>query len=433
MKIFGSDGFRSKYGEKYLTKENINLFAISISYVYRRSSKPILIARDTRYSGVLIEKQIVKILNSSGLSTVTAGVIPSPCVSSILKSKKYAIGIMITASHNPAEDNGIKLFSMNGSKLEKKIENVIEKRMIYKKHFENKNKKKGKNKNCKHLYKYYLKIIKNKFSYKPPNHKIVIDCSNGAYSKIITDLFRNVRNIKVINNKPNGKNINFRCGALHPKLLYRKVVELNFDYGIAFDGDGDRAIFVGKKNKGVIETEKLLIFFSRLFKYKKNKYIVSSEICNFALKLNSKKEGFKLVETSVGDRYVIDKVNKISALIGAEPSGHYYIPKSGFTMDGLAAAMCFFQIIKIYGEKFSQKLNEINSNKRLIKNIPIKKISSQKIKIIRKKIKKEIDNKNEKLIIRLSMWDPVMRIYYDFVNKNNFNKYLKLINNSLNS
>lgn len=432
MKIFGSDGYRSKYGEKYLTDEYINRFAKSVTKVKPLiGKKAILIARDTRKSGILIEKKIIKIFCKYGIDTFRAGIIPSPCVSSLLKSKKFSLGIMITASHNPAEDNGIKLFSKSGKKLEKRIENIIEKEMN-KGEFSNLIHLKGKSKKIKLPYLKYIHDIQKAFSFKKPQHKIIIDCSNGAVCKLVDEIFKEYNNVLVINNHPNGYNINYKCGALHPEKLYSKVKAMNYDYGIAFDGDGDRAIFVSRGYKGQIETEKLIILFSQIFKSKK-KYIVSSEICNLALKEEIRKIGFKLIESKVGDRHVIDKVKNYKAIMGAEPSGHFYFTKTGFTMDGLSAAMCFFHLLNKYNDSLNESLKKISFYRRITKDLASNSISEKNLMEVRSLLKQQINLKNEKIIIRLSMWDPKIRIYYDYQYKSNFTAYLKIIKGNIKS
>lgn len=428
MHIFGSDGFRSKYGEGFLTNEYILRFAEAVSKVIKKlDNKSILIARDTRNSGKMIEKKIIKIFIKNGINIFKAGIVPSPCVSSLLKSNKFSLGIMITASHNPASDNGIKLFSKNGYKLDKTIENIIENEMLLNKESYIKSEIKGVEYSIKKPFTNYISKVKQAYFYdKYIDYKILIDCANGAFSKLITQIFKKNRNIKVINNKPNGSNINYKSGAVYPDILYKKLLKYKYDYGVAFDGDGDRVIFVSKEYKGLIETEKILILFTRILKPKKNK-IVSSEICNLSLKYESKKTGYSLIEVPVGDRYIIDKVKKTNAIIGAEPSGHYFIAKTSFTMDGLSAMMLFLRLLKLFKDDLNNELHKINFFKRIVKNIKIRKISKNKINQIKKIMKKKVNLKNEKIIIRLSMWDPVLRIYYDYHKKNNFKKYYNQI------
>lgn len=428
--IFGSDGFRSKFGEKYLTYKNIISFAYAVSQSdLLKKNLPVLIGRDTRDTGIIIENIITSALNYLGVNTVTAGIVPSPCMSSLLKQSKYSLGIMITASHNPSEDNGIKLFSSKGLKIDKKIENVLEKKIISQKYIkELVFKKNGINKIIADPYTKYCNILIKAFDFKEPNAKLLIDCSNGAFSNLIKYKFKKYKNFKIINDKSNGKNINKNVGALHAKSIIRTLKINNYDFGVSFDGDGDRAIFTSKKY-GVIETEKLIYLFNKF--NLSSKIVVSSEICNLALSGNLDKIGKKLIETEVGDRNVIDKVRETKCDLGAEPSGHFYFSKSANTMDGLAAMLCFVQLINIKKIDLNKMIRQVVHYPRIEKNYSANKLTRNKLKIIKWKIDSLINHKNEKFIIRKSMWDPVIRVYYDYSAKNNFLTYQKIIKDNL--
>jgi len=430
-KIFGSDGFRSEFGKQYNTFEAINTFAKSLTFLklLKKNNFPVLIGRDSRESGKIVENILCSNLTYAGINVCCVGVISSPAISSILRAKKFSLGVMITASHNPAKDNGIKLFSNNGFKLEKKYENEIEKKIIYNIHKKLKYKKNiGKSFSIFEPYKIYLDSLSSiKFS-NTLSEKILIDASNGSSSEALKYIFKRKKNIKIINASPNGKNINKNCGALHPQLLLKKVRKYNFDYGIAFDGDGDRAIFV-EKEIGEIQTEKLIVFFSL---FSKKKYVVSSEICNLSLKKNLSIFKKKLIETQVGDRHVIDKTIKLKTFMGAEPSGHYFFSSPANTMDGLAALFMFFKLLDKYGKSLSKEIYSLSHCKRIKKNYKYSSNNLKKIDRIKKEISHLLDHENEKLIIRKSMWDPLIRVYYDYEKVSKFKIYSKIINKYLN-
>ncbi len=433
MKIFGSDGFRCKFGTKFLTTDFLKKFSLALGSIYNnyKMLNPILISRDTRLSGNEIERIIVSELNSMSINTCITGVLPTPAVSKILNSNKYSLGVMITASHNSHEDNGIKLFNQFGSKLEKSVENEIERFILD----NNLNKKKfetyGKNISINNLYQFYTKNIFEAFSIKNLCFKYLVDCSNGAFSEPLNKFFIDNDNFLFKNNKPNGENINLGCGALEIEGLLKIVEETNCDYGAAFDGDGDRCVFVSKKY-GVIETEKLAaLFLEHMFRNKLTKKIVASEISNLGLKENISKLGGELLETEVGDRFVINKVNEINANFGFEPSGHFFFPNLNSSMDGFATFLMFISLVESRGELFEKDLLKLKHYKRESIDLNINDVDQDLLNKLIYRINKLIDNENEKIVIRKSMWDPVIRVKYDYRNNNNFDNILNEIKNFL--
>ena len=190
------------------------------------------------------------------------------------------------------------------------------------------------------MYKQYALSIKNNFKKINSDSKILIDCSNGTLSHVVKIALKDYPNLVFINDLPNGHNINLKCGALESSRLLKIIRKNKFDYGIAFDGDGDRAIFVNREY-GIIETEKLIVLFSMLLN-SGNKNVVSTEICNKGLEDNLEHAGFKLVQTEVGDRYVINSTLKNEALLGVEPSGHYFFPTISKSMDGNKKQLIWF-------------------------------------------------------------------------------------------
>jgi len=431
MKIFGNDGFRSRFGHKYMTIEFLSAFCFGIIDYYKNQDYvlPILIGKDTRSSGTTIEKLLLSIFNYGGINTVSGGVIPTPGLSFILRSELYSLGIMITASHNPHYDNGIKLYSYNGFKLIEKEERIIEQNILKRLNhnhyiFEGKI---GFHKKQNLLYKKYALGIKNIFKRVNIKSKILIDCSNGVFSHVAKIALKDYPNVAFINDSPNGYNINLKCGALESSRLLKIIREDKFDYGIAFDGDGDRAIFVSSKY-GIIETEKLIVLFSKILN-QGNKTVVSTEICNKGLEENLNNIDYKLIQTKVGDRIVVETAIRENAMIGAEPSGHYFFPNYSNTMDGLLAIYHFIDLLGYYKSNFIEMIKGLVHYKRIKKDIPLNTTSKINLDFVRKNINPIINNDNEKLIIRQSMWDPVLRVYYDYKKKNNFKdieKYLTL-------
>ena len=433
MKIFGNDGFRSRFGHNYMTIEFLSAFGFGIIDYYKNNGYdlPILIGRDTRSSGVIIEKLLLSIFSYGGINTVLAGVIPTPGLSFVLQSGKYVMGIMITASHNPHYDNGVKLFSSGGFKCLEQEEKIIENNILER--LKKKNSqflgKIGIDKKPNFLYKKYAIGIKNIFKKVNIDDKILIDCSNGSFSHVAKIALKDYPNVVFINDSPNGHNINHECGALESGRLLKIIKENKFDYGIAFDGDGDRAIFANREY-GIIETEKLIVLFSMLLNSNK-KNVVSTEICNKGLEENLNNTGHKLFQTEVGDRIVVETAIKKNAILGAEPSGHYFFPNCSNTMDGLIAIFYFFELLFCYKDNFMETIKGLIHYTRIKQNIPLENTTKINLDSLINNIKPMIINRNEKLIIRQSMWDPVLRVYYDYKEQNNFEVFKNLISDSL--
>jgi phosphoglucosamine mutase len=433
MKIFGNDGFRSRFGHNYMTIEFLSAFGFGIIDYYKSNAYdlPILIGRDTRSSGTIIEKLLISIFNYGGINTVSAGVIPTPGLSFVLQSGKYVMGIMITASHNPHYDNGIKLYSNGGFKLLEHEEKIIEQNILerLKKKDSQFLGKIGIHKKSNLLYKKYALGIKNIFKKVNIDDKILIDCSNGTFSHVAKIALKDYPNVVFINDSPNGHNINLKCGALESGRLLKVIRENKFDYGIAFDGDGDRAIFISSKY-GIIETEKLIVLFSKLLN-QGNKTVISTEICNKGLEENLNNIGYKLFQTKVGDRIVVETAIKKNAVLGAEPSGHYFFPNCSNTMDGLIAIFYFFELLGCYKNNFMETIKGLIHYTRIKQDIPLEDTTKINLDSLINNIKPMISNNNEKLIIRQSMWDPVLRVYYDYKEQNNFEVFENLILDSL--
>jgi len=429
-KIFGNDGFRSEFGKKYMTIDFLTVFSDAVSYYLNKINNynPVLIGRDTRESGKIIEKIISGVFNYFNINVILLGEIPTPGLSYLMSTGEYSLGIMITASHNPSSDNGIKLFGHDGHKLKNDSEREIEKYILS----GSKNKISaldilGKTEENFDKIKDYFKYLLDLLNIYSINKKILIDCSNGAFSGIVSQAKSFSSSISFINCSPNGSNINLKCGALEPNTLLETVRKNHYDYGVAFDGDGDRAIFVDK-DYGVIETEKLIVLFSKLLASTNNfNMVASTSICNKALEENLNDLGISLTQTQVGDRNVIDEVQRNNGILGVEPSGHYFFPDSSTSMDGFMAFIYFVDLINIYGDEFKNILKPLKHYNRIQANVPINLHNSSKIEELSEHLNSLINNENEKLIIRESMWDPVLRIYYDYDEVNNYSRIEKIL------
>lgn len=429
MQIFGSDGFRCEFGVNFMTPKFIYEFANSLGdfCINHELDSPVLIARDTRASGVILEDLISAILLFKGIEVVLCGVLPTPGLSTVLASGKYSMGIMITASHNPYHDNGIKLFDGNGFKLHQSKEAEIENGILNPKEMKFQGQYGFQGKSSVDGTAIYADYVLNQFSTIKLDESILVDCSNGACSDVAQDILKNFKNVDFVNINPNGRNINLDCGALESEKLLALVRAGDYAYGVAFDGDGDRSIFVNA-DYGVIESEKMLCLFYQLLKLlHKSNVVVTTEICNLGLAHNLQLLGADLIETEVGDRFVTEEVRDKNAVFGGEPSGHYYFPTMSKSMDGLLGLMHFLQVLHVSGKELPHQLANLKHYDRVVKNISIENVDLTDLEYIKQKLILKINPSEEKLVIRQSMWDPVIRVYYDYVHTNRFNIIEKAI------
>ena len=433
MQIFGSDGFRCKFGENFMTPKFIYEFANSLGdfCLNNQLSDPVLIARDTRASGVILEDLISGILMYKGIRVVLCGVLPTPGLSTILETGQYSLGIMITASHNPHFDNGIKLFNANGFKLQQCDDAEIERGILNPKEMSFAGTYGFEGKTNIDAGQIYSNSVLNKFAPVKLNDLILIDCSNGACSEPVQAGLDSYENIHFVSSNPDGSNINLDCGALEAERLLGLVRGGGYEYGVAFDGDGDRAVFVSAAY-GVIESEKLLYLFYQILKSTgHSNVVVATEICNLALAHNLQAIGVDLIETEVGDRFVTEEVRARNAVIGGEPSGHYNFPASSKCMDGFLGLMHFLQVLERYGSDLANQLFALKHYDRVVKNIYINENDVINLQDIQKELSLEINSTEEKLVIRRSIWDPVLRVYYDYMHVNRFIEIEKSIHKLL--
>ena len=353
-KLFGTDGIRGIANEYPMTPEMAVKIGKSVALKSKKEGgySSIIIGRDTRLSGNMIEYGLVSGICAMGIDALLADVIPTPGVAFLTSSLKANAGIVVSASHNPFYDNGIKLFNSAGYKLsdkeETEIENII---------FDNNqlsNNISSNNIGYVHVidnaltrYSNFLKsTLSNKLSFK--GIKIVIDCSNGATYKIAPTLFADLgADVEPINITPDGKNINENCGSEHTESLVKKVLEIKADIGIAFDGDGDRLIAVDE-NGNILSGDKILAISATIMKEKgllANNHVVSTVMSNMGLVSLFKEKGINHTMSQVGDRYVMRQMIESGSVLGGEDSGHIIFLNYQTTGDGILTALKLIQFM----------------------------------------------------------------------------------------
>lgn len=350
--FFGTDGLRGVVGEE-LTYDIA--FKCGNSLSQNMQGGRVLIGRDTRVTGSFLVSALACGLLSGGVDVVDAGIIPTAAVAYLTKSFKFDYGISITASHNPMQYNGIKIFSLKGEKLQDKEEEKIERGFIKSKHVSAE--KIGLYVQKTNLRKHYIDYLVNTANGSLSGLKVVLDASNGASYSIAPEVFRKL-GAKVIKTScmNNGLKINDKCGSLHPERLAKKVKQYGADMGFAFDGDADRLIAVSEKGK-IIDGDMILYALALVFKQRGmlvNNAVVGTSQTNMGIELSLKEKGIKLLRADVGDKYVANLLNKNGLVLGGEQSGHIIIKKFMQTGDGILTAILLAHFCKESGKPLSE-------------------------------------------------------------------------------
>ena len=433
-KLFGTDGVRGLANSELTPEIAYNLGrsgAFVLSNFLKRKSK-ILIGKDTRISGYMLEAALISGICSVGVDVDLCGVIPTPGIAYLTKNKNYDAGIMISASHNPFYDNGIKFFNRNGYKLSDELENKIEE-IIFEKvaDLPKMTHEKIGSVNYKYnLLNDYADFLENSFGgLDLKDFKIALDCANGATFKIASRIFKNLgAKIYIINNKPDGRNINLNCGSTHIDGLVKFVLENSCDIGFGFDGDGDRCLIVDNNGK-IIHGDEILSIIGCYMKSKKilkENVIVTTIMSNLGLFMMGKKEKINIIKTKVGDRYILEEMLKNDYNLGGEQSGHIILSDYNTTGDGLLTALYIMKIMVEVGEKICD-LNNMQVMPQVLVNAKVSNakkneyLSHIEIKNAIKSLESEFGEAG-RVVIRPSGTEPVIRVMLEGQNKNLLNQ-----------
>ena len=435
-KYFGTDGIRGAINSKNINGDMFFKFGLASGTYFKSQKKrkqTAIIAKDTRLSGYTLEPALVSGLTSAGMHVYTLGPLPTNGLAMLTKSMKANMGIMITASHNPHHDNGLKLFGPDGMKLsdkiEKKIENLIDKNI--KKNLSNP-KKLGRVKRLESGTKDYLKILKKNFSkeFNLRGLRIVIDCANGAGYKAGPELLRSLgAKVISIGINPNGLNINNKCGSTYPNKIKFAVKKNNAHLGISLDGDADRIIMCDEKGN-IIDGDQIIAALATRWKNKKmlKGGVVGTLMSNYGLEKFFKSEKIKFIRANVGDRYVKEKMKKNNFNLGGEQSGHIILGKFATTGDGLLVALeVLFAIRK--GEKASDFFNKFQKTPQILKNIAVKDKEIIKNIEVKKSIKiaEKLIKGQGRILVRKSGTESKIRVMAESNNKELLNNCINII------
>jgi len=439
-KYFGTDGIRGAVNSKNINGGMFFKFGLASGTYFKTQKKKkqvAIIAKDTRLSGYNLEPALVSGLTSAGMHVYTLGPLPTNGLAMLTKTMKANMGIMITASHNPYHDNGLKLFGPDGLKLSDKIEKKIE-GLIDKKIENNFSKPKelGRVKRLESGNKDYIKILKKNF----PNNfnlrglKIVIDCANGAGYKAGPELLKSLgAKVIAIGIKPNGLNINENCGSTFPNKIKSAVKKYKAHIGISLDGDADRIIMCDEK-ANIVDGDQIIAALAVRWKKKKmlKGGVVGTLMSNYGLEKFLKLEKIKFIRANVGDRYVKEKMQKNNFNFGGEQSGHIILGKFATTGDGLLVALeVLFSLRK--GNKASNFFNTFKKTPQILKNIEVKDKNIINRIDLKKSIKSAVKlmNGQGRILVRKSGTESKIRVMGESENKKLLQKCINIISGKI--
>ncbi len=419
-KYFGTDGIRGKANVEPLTADFAIKLGRAAAGLFRNNTdthRKIVIGKDTRLSCYMFENALVSGICSAGIDAVMVGVLPTPAIAFLTKSLRADAGVVISASHNPYHDNGIKFFNANGYKLADVTELEIE-RMIDENEPKLDSEKIGKASRIETAIGRYVEFVKNTIpkSIDLKGLKIVLDCANGASYRVAPMALRELgAELILLNVDPNGININDNCGAVHPENMAKEVVKQKADLGISFDGDADRVIFAdelgnivdGDKIMGVCALE--MMKESRL----NNNTIVATVMSNIGFERSLNKQGISLIRSNVGDRYVMEDMAKYGCNLGGEQSGHMIFSDFNTTGDGLISALQLLSVIVKTGKSLSELCSFIETYPQILKNVAVKsKVPIDSLDVTNKLIRQAEErlHSSGRVLVRYSGTENKLRV-----------------------
>ena len=425
-KYFGTDGIRGEVNKGSITGEMFFRFGLAAGTYFSNQNKQrhkAIIAKDTRLSGYMLEPALVSGLISAGMDVLLLGPLPTNGLAMLTKSMKADLGIMLTASHNPHTDNGLKLFGPDGMKLSDKVEKQIEKLIDDKvEKYLVKPNSLGRAKRLEDATENYIEILKNIFpkSFNLSGIKIFLDCANGASYKSAPALLRELgAEVVAIGINPDGFNINKNCGSTHPELIQQSVKTHKADIGIAFDGDADRVIMCDEKGE-IIDGDQIIAMIAKNWKKKKilKGGVVGTLMTNLGLENYFKNNNIKFHRADVGDRYVKEKMNSLKYNLGGEQSGHIILGNLATTGDGLLVALEVLNSLKNNG-KASKVFSVFKKIPQVLENIKVKNkniVENKSLKARIDQIDKSLKHEG-RLLVRKSGTENFVRIMVESSDK----------------
>jgi phosphoglucosamine mutase len=418
MKLFGTDGIRAVAGRSPL--DNITVYRIGAALVrlLEKKEKPlrILIGRDTRISGIWMEEVLSQGIMDTGGQAVSAGVIPTSAVSLLTRKHAFSAGVVISASHNPFEYNGLKIFASSGCKIPESWEKEIETETI-----QSSRRPSGPPVSLSKTTRFsreYHEFLRNRFH--PRRHsrnpKLVVDCSHGAASSYAGSLFSALGfEVYSMCDQPNGKNINLACGSLYPQRLAKEVISRSADLGIAYDGDADRVLWVDEKGR-LLNGDHTLLVLSRFYEKEKrltSDTVVGTVMTNLALELKLQEQKIRFHRSHVGDKYVLEDMLRLECNLGGEQSGHTILLDDCPTGDGILTSLRMVEVMTSEDAALSDLVADYREFPQIILNVPVSRKDEFKkypgISHILQEAEQEL-GQSGRLNLRYSGTEPLARV-----------------------
>ena len=434
-KYFGTDGIRGIAGESLTADLSFKVGkALGKLLTEEKEHPKVVIGRDTRISCDMIEQALTAGLTSTGVNVMTVGTIPTPAIAYLTKTIETDSGIMISASHNPYQDNGIKIFGPDGFKLTDEEELEIESLIDNSEQIKNASFEKiGKVYSGNELTQKYVQHIKQSISGDLSNIKIALDCANGATTGVAPFIFGDLEaDIETIGCQPNGININDNVGSTKIETISKFVKENNVDVGFSFDGDGDRVLAVDAKGH-VVDGDKIMFILAKHLKEQgelKDNMVVSTVMSNIGFYKAIEENGLQSVKTAVGDRYVVEEMRKNDYSLGGEQSGHIVMMNYATTGDGILTAVKLADIIKTSGKSLEELASEVNIYPQKLVNIKVvdKKTAMEDSEILAEceKVEKELEG-NGRILLRASGTENLIRVMVEASSDELTDKYCEQV------
>jgi phosphoglucosamine mutase len=418
MRLFGTDGVRGTAGHYPLDAATVRRLGAALvrALPHGTESPRLLLGRDTRESGAWIEAELAHGAGGEGASVTSAGVVPTPAIAYLTRTGWYDAGVVISASHNPFEDNGIKVFSGRGEKfteaVEREVEAIVADRAWQARSGE------AVPLPTVSLVAPYLDHLRSVIE--DPSAlggiRLAIDCAHGATTTVAPELFRSIGiDPLVIGNHPDGRNINLRSGSTHPERLAQVVVEKNCTMGVAFDGDGDRAIFVDAAGM-VVNGDAVLLMCARQLQREgrlKGNAVVATVMSNLGLQIALSQAGIGLVRCPVGDKYVMEEMLARGLSLGGEQSGHIIFSDYLFTGDGLCTALNVLRTVALSGRSLADLANDLVTYPQILLNVRVReKVDLAAVPAVADaiaRVEQRLDGQG-RLVVRYSGTEPLLRV-----------------------
>jgi phosphoglucosamine mutase len=438
--LFGTDGIRGEAGQFPLDAKTVSAIGFSLaSHLAKGAEAPeIVLGRDTRESGESIERALIDGATKAGAKCLSAGVITTPGVAYLTRALQAAAGVVISASHNPYQDNGIKIFAPTGQKMDDSVERLIESDVFANADQPTSSEARPRSvpPNLEEiLHQEYLNFLAFKIGngLTLEGLTIVIDCANGASCALAPALFSRLgAKVIAINASPDGRNINRDCGSLHIESLQKRVAQERADLGVAFDGDADRSLFVDNEGHFVDGDATLWVLGTHLQSHGKLKdnLVVATVMSNIGLEIAFRSAGIRLVRTDVGDKYVLDELLKLNASLGGEQSGHIILPELSLAGDGMITALCLLRALRESGKTLAEmvvgfkRYPQILVNVRVREKVPFAEIPSVKAAIDEVE---ELLSQKGRLLLRYSGTESLARVMIEGENQFKIEGYAEKI------